>query len=276
MMKNNHPIINDLYSRLDSCKTQLLSLLDDWHKLQNVIQPRLFFTYDTLFGDLEFEIKQKSEQAEKIHRRIDLLSNKLKNGQKLNENTINYVNMIVENEQTRTRNNKSKSYDNERIENKDNDSQSDMYRSLAKKLHPDINGENEHFSKFWHNIQDAYKKGNVHRLRLFHQTLCKESIATYNDENPKNEENKLRREIRKLESNIYEEKLKLTKMKSSEPFNLEDKFNDNIWVNNRKNKLKEKLDLLESKIKNNEKFLLNMSKIYGYDEKKLLDDILTN
>jgi len=282
MSESNHPIIKDLHQKLNNCKQQLLALLDDWHTMQNVIQPQLYFAYDNIFGDLEFQIKQKSDQAERIHRRIDLLSIKLKKGQKIDKSTVNYINMVVENEQQKKQNqngfSQSKSAQNNVINqygNQSIESNSQIYRTLAKKLHPDLNGENDYFNKFWDNIQDAYKKGNVHRLRLFHQTLCSSSLGN-DSSNPKDEEINLRREIRVLEANIKEEKDKLNKLKSTEPFNLQEKLEDNNWVNQRKDILQKKLEVLDNRIKNNEKFLINISKLYGYEDKFLIDSIITN
>lgn len=282
MNESKHPIIKDLHQKLNNCKQQLLVLLDDWHTMQNVVQPQLYFAYDNIFGNLEFQIKQKSDQAERIHRRIDILSLKLKKGQKIDKSTVNYINMVVENEQQNKLNQNKFKQNNSSINNLSNqddksklESKTQMFRTLAKKIHPDINGENDYFNKFWNNIQDAYKKGNVHRLRLFHQTLCSTTLSN-NPSDSKEEEINLRREIRVLEANINEEKEKLNKLKSSEPFNLQEKLEDNNWVNQRKNILHKKLEVLDNRIKNNEKYLINISKLYGYEDKFLIDSIISN
>ena len=243
---NEHPVIVELRSRIKECRQELLNLLYDWHYLQNILHPQIVFQYDSYFGDLEFDLQKKSRVAAEIERRVELLSVKLRRGERLTEKTIKFVNLLVQKEferkyasENRTSNNGAgydKRNDYSSANNGDckirrpedeepNLFQNDydltdyeykpysayeapkLYRKLVKKLHPDISGETEAFNRFWCNVQDAYRSNDVNRLRLFHQTLCADDENRRYSDN-KTEEMNLRTEISQLEKNIIIEKRK--------------------------------------------------------------------
>jgi hypothetical protein len=271
--KNNiteHQSVNELRRRIKECKSTLLSLLDDWHYLQNVVQARLMFIYEAFFGDLESDLQNKTRIAAEIERRIELLYYKINKGEQITQKTIDFVNNMVnkEFERYRTdniRNNESKDSKttvhlnkDEEINNIINDLDiSYIYRQIVKKLHPDVNGYTDEFKKYWDNVQDAYRNSNIHRLKMFFKTLCVDEDGFINDNF--NEELKLRNEVRELELNIEIEQRKINRLKRQEPFVFEDKLNDINWIEHRQKLLKDKIDFLEKQIKQNESLLLSLT-----------------
>ena len=264
-----HPIILELKNRILKCKEELLCLLDDWHYLQNVKQPRIMFIYETIFGDIEVEIQKKSFSQEELERRVELLSIKIRNGERLNDDTIKFVDRVVSNEFNRQyrSNGNGKEYQynpNNRYANssypfnyqENKQSVPHLYRTIVKKLHPDVAGETEYFKRYWNNVQFAYKNNDLHRLNMFYKALCKEE-KTYPDIN--SEEMALRQEIREMEMDIATERRNLDRMKNQEPFIFEDKLDDHIWIIKRKRKLQEQLFQLDRKIRHNQKLLLTLT-----------------
>lgn len=265
-----HPVITELKEKINSCRQQLLGLLSDWHYMLNIVQPRLMFTYETLFGDLEIEVHRKSKIAAQLDRRVELLSYRLKKGETLNPHVVEFVERVVKNEfnkedkikfssndsQYHSINNNSTNY--YKYDNSNNKQDlPHLYRTIVKKLHPDIAGESEDFKKYWESVQEAYKTANYHRLKLFHKTLCADENKDFSDIS--SEELALRNEIFELQQNIILEKKRIDKLLNQEPFIFEDKFDDSLWVARRKRKLKERLFQLDRQIRYNQRLLRSLT-----------------
>ncbi|MFP4529215.1 MAG: hypothetical protein ACLFQX_11740 [Candidatus Kapaibacterium sp.] len=258
--------IEQLRLRIADCRTELLNLLDLWHYLQNIVHPRLMFTYDGIFGDLEYEMEKKSRQACEIERRVELLSIKLRKGERLTEKTIKFIDMVVSKEFERSKrasappiptNGKNGQTRKIFIPADSTDSVGRLYRNIVKRLHPDVVGESEYFRKYWDNVQDAYKKGNVERLKLFHKTLCINATEPRND--PREEERELRRQIRELEISIGRERNKIDKLRTQEPFVWEDKLDDIIWITRRKRRMRERIFQIDRRIQQNKRMLRSLT-----------------
>lgn len=265
--RKEHPVIRELKDELKSCRSTLLDLLNEWHYLKEKATQSIMFTYETLFGDLEYEINRKGKTASELNRRVELLALKLRKGEKLSEDIIEYINKVVNNESFKNKNsNKNKEFNyskndiNEPIESiieKEYEAPQ-LYRQLVKKMHPDVNGSNYYFNKFWHNVQDAYKSGDVERLRLFYESICKTRINNFRD--LKSEEISLRTEIRQLQINIEKQKQKIKQVQHEEPYTLREKLNDKFWVERRKKTLQNRLTYIDRKINYNKKLLSNLTK----------------
>ncbi len=263
-----HPVISELRNRIRKCKEELLILLDDWHYMQNVRQPYIVFLYESIFGDLEIELQKKSRVRSELERRIELLSLKLKRGERLSEDTITFVEKVVANEFNRQQKfSPNGDYQRKQYSGSHNvgfTAEKDMrkrsmphlYRTIVKKLHPDIAGESDFFKKYWDNVQNAYKTKNLHRLEMFYKILCEE-----NQHFPdiKSEESALRQEIQELEINIAAERRRIERMKCEEPFSFEDKLDDRTWIIRRKRKLQEKLFQIDRNIRHHQRLLSNLT-----------------
>ena len=263
-----HPNIKALRKRIKECRNDLLKLLEEWHYLKNVVQPRIMFVYENIFGDIEQDIQIRTRLASEIERRVELLSLKLRRGEKLNDKTIRFVNTVVQKEFERynglkhedkrngfitkpnsksNNNGNLKSYfEKEKSKWEDNYEVPYLYRKLVKRLHPDVSGETEIFHRYWENVQHAYQTNNMQRLKLFWKTLCTPENREYHD--TKSEEAALRAEIRDLEINIEAEKRKIERLKHQEPFIFEDKLDDREWIRKRLRRLKEKVFKLDRQI----------------------------
>lgn len=260
--KKQHPIIKELKERIAECKYQLLQILEEWHYLQNDIQPRLIFTYESLFGGLESELRIKNQVASELDRRVELLSVKLKNGEKLNEHTIDFIDRVVRREAEI----KSKIESKPHIPGlkvpfcsvNENYELPQIYRKLVKRLHPDAVGEESpEYKKFWTQIQTAYQNKDVDKLHLYAKTLLINEEAEIKD--IRTEKTKLSTEIHDLEVNIKNAKAKLQMLKSEEPFTLEEKLNDERWVAHKQRMLKDRIFYLDRQIFYKEKMLKSLT-----------------
>lgn len=277
-IEQEHPVISELKDKLESCRSTLLDLLNEWHFLKEKASQSIIFTYESLFGDLEYELRKKGKTATELEKRVELLSLKLRKGEKLTEKIIDYINMIVKNDKLKYQcssvYNQSMSPISANAEPDKNiksiiEQQYEipaLYRQLVKKMHPDINGNNVYFKKFWNNVQDAYKTNDAERLRMFYESICKTRENSFKD--LRSEEVSLRTEIKQLENNIKYQEEKIKNLQFEEPFNLKDKLNDNYWIESRKRSLKLRLSFYDSKINYNKKLLKNITKdrvIFGHD-----------
>lgn len=254
-----------LEQKLSELKLELLTLLDTWYEMVNVQQPRLEFMYESIFGDLEIELDEKYRAVSELDRRVELLSWKLKRGERINKTTVEFVDTMIKREFAIDRNYADSANYNEYRQtnqisaqnirvNTDSNLHEDMptvYRALVKKLHPDIAGESELYKKFWNNIQSAYKEQDIQRLRLFKQTLCSELEQS--------NEQFLQQELKILEANIEKEKSKLENLKKQEPFVLEEKLNDRSWIMRRKKALRERVFQIDRKISFNKKIINSLT-----------------
>jgi hypothetical protein len=273
----NYDSIEKLRLRIADCRHELLNLLDLWHYMHNIVHPRLMFAYDGIFGDLEYEMEKKSRQASEIERRVELLSIKLRKGEQLTEKTIKFVDMVVSKEFERSKrthktsrktngkqkNGKTNGHTNGNgfkkasTNNIKKQSLPHLYRTIVKRLHPDKVGESREFRKYWDNVQDAYKKGNVERLRLFYKTLC--INEPQRKENPIAEQNELVKQIRELEISIARERHKIEKLQNQEPFIWENKLDDIIWITRRKRRMRERIFQMDRKIQHNKRMLRTLT-----------------
>ncbi len=245
-------VVSDLLQQKEQYKQELLNILDDWFKLNHEVKPALLFTYDTVFGKLESELKKKSRQHSELERRLEILTGKIKRGERISQRTLNMVDVVVEKEFS---SNSQPNHDN--CDVNVNYEIPQLYRQLVKKLHPDANGNSELFDKYWNNVQEAYRTKNLDRLRMFYTALCEntqEQIAA-----PKLKEISLRTEIKQLEIQIQREKQKIEDLKNSDAFKINEKLKDAFWVTSRKLKLKNKIRELEQNIRLNSQRLTELT-----------------
>lgn len=235
-------VVSDLLSQKEQYRQELLNILDDWFKLNNEVKPAMMFTYDTVFGKLESELKKKSRMHSELERRLEILSGKLKKGERISQRTLNMVDVIVEKEFTGT-----KPMAGQNCDVNANYEIPQLYRQLVKKLHPDRNGNSHLFEKYWNNVQEAYRSKNLDRLRMFHTALCEEN--SNNISAPKLKEIALRTEIKQLEIQIQREKQKIQDLQNSDAFKISEKLKDAFWVTSRKIKLKNRIREIETKIR---------------------------
>lgn len=260
--------LDDLNNRIEEMRHELLDLLDHWYDLVNVQQPRLEFLYEAIFGDLEIELEQKSRTNDELQRKVELISYRLKKGEKINKYTLDFIDKVIDREFKNNIFSRPAQADffeeirQTQVSDRDliddiaiSDEIPFLYRTLVKKLHPDVAGDTENFRRFWNSVQDAYKSNDISRLRLFKKTLCPDAKLEHHQQ----QEIKLKREAKELEISINTEKRKIQKLKEQEPFTFEAKLGDKNWITRRKRMLRDRLFQVERKIQFNNRLLNNLT-----------------
>ncbi|MES2767033.1 MAG: hypothetical protein V4642_14255 [Bacteroidota bacterium] len=242
-----HPEIEKLRARVGELRLQMRELLEEYYSIQNEILPELHDKYDALFKKLEIEIQRKTLAASEISRRAEIFSLKLSRGEKLSAEMIKLVNTMVDREfrrfkksledafektQEQRNSENEKKFTSEKVNPLGNTSEvSKLYRAIAKKLHPDVAGDvTDHFKKFWANVQDAYQKRNVQKMRALHQMLCVEDQFSGKFDDHQSEFDALSQEIRQLENKTESENRKLQRLKQQQPYTFKENIHDEAWI----------------------------------------------
>lgn len=259
--------IRSLRDKIDQQKKILLEILEQWYYYRYVVQPRLMFEYEKIFGDLEEEIEHKSNIAHTLERKLELLITKVRRGSKINKAALDGIDRTVKYEiHSKTYLNssgKESSLPSNEFTDKNGSNPNEinkLYRFLVKKLHPDVAGETELFKKFWVAIQDAYKEKNYQLIRIFYKTIA-EGGTSFETEHSLDYLQKLEEELKELKLMIGIERRMLERMLSKEPFIYEGKFNDTKWVEEHRSNLKKRITHLENQINFNQRLFSKMKEL---------------
>jgi hypothetical protein len=163
-----------------------------------------------------------------------------------------------------------------------------IYRAVVKKLHPDTHTYNsarasEHntvahlaadqyryhkelseqqstlppeFDKFWHQVQEAYKEGNIKRLQSIYDIVClteEEQVSDTLDTH--SAEEYLRAEIGRLARRVHAEETKLKNLQTAEPYILKDVIHDECWQQQERERLAHDTALKKQDIMRSRAFL---------------------
>ncbi len=252
-----------LREKIEEQKKILLELIEQWYHYRYVVQPRILFEYEKIFGELENELEEKTEICSKIERKVELFFVKISRGMKITRDVWNIIEKSVEsNFQASQRNFVKGNKDGNALplmfqqsSDKSENLQSElvkMYRQLVKKLHPDVAGENEFFKKFWISIQDAYKERNYAKIRVFYKLLNSDLV---NFEYEEDVIRKLEDELKEFKLMVNIEKRIIERMLNREPFTYEQNLKNPLWIEQHKAELKKKINFLEKQIDFNSRLL---------------------
>lgn len=258
-----HPEVVQLRQKHAELTERLAAVLEEIRVLTHEINPHIMRKYDELFRTEVAEIQKKTLEASEFSRRVELFTIKLERGEPLTTKVINLVNTIVEKEFAKTRQRIRDTFNktaDQREQEKRQRHQAltaeelpKMYRSIVKKLHPD-SAEAHHplYEKYWQQVQDAYEQKDLARLQSYFSVIVGASIHSSEDTLAPE---RLREDIQKLTARVAYEEKKLAEMRTSEPFSLREKIEDEAWINDSRQKLSYEIALLEKKINHDKSWL---------------------
>jgi len=139
-----------------------------------------------------------------------------------------------------------------------------LYRELVKTLHPDVNeNQTEKYKLLWNQTQQAYLNGDIEELKTI--KLLLDNTNNDSDDNFQvngtihpslSTDTTYKTLIEKLDKNIQLVKEKIfnimeyvKKIKNEFPFTIEDKIEDEKWVNKKNSEIFEKQGIIKSQIK---------------------------
>jgi len=287
----NQEDVQKIKNEIFETRQEILNILDKYYYYQNVIKPQILFDYNRHFGELENQIKEKTKYLNELERKKELINQKQKKGETITPFVLKVIDLIVKRENQRVigiNNNQNNfnfnfnnsSYNtynrkiykvnediNEILKNKirnktyrndwedyiDSLQISQIYRKIVKKIHPDLHGITENFKKYWYNVQEAYRTKNHKQLKLYYLALCVHEDLVENS----NEFNyfELNSILINLRNRLANEEENLSNLLNKKPFNLIENISNKLWIAKRKRFLREKLEILEKKIKLKENML---------------------
>ncbi len=219
-------------------RAELRESMDDWHRLSTEVRPRLHAQYHLHFGELERELQVVALRSAELFRRVELLSIKVSRGEVLTQHIIDLINQVVDSEYARFAMRIREAFDldteqRERASRSRDDQHTDgelvnMYRTLAKQLHPDSTGNDSADAvAIWHRVQQAYGAKNVSQMKSLLSMMGASDMLR--GEASDWDLERWQQEVGRLETRLRVEHRKLRKLRSEEPFTLEHVIDDEQW-----------------------------------------------
>lgn len=251
-----HPEVEQVRAHCAELRATLRELVETSHHLTTVERPRLTSLYDKAFGDIEGERQALAIRAAELARRVELLSVKVARGETLTQETIDLVNMVVDKEYARFRQRLREAFEmdgaqreqaaREQVRTADDDDLVNMYRTLAKSLHPDAVGESMENRTAWDKVQEAYQQRDARQLRTLLTVLGTDDAdgvrtAAWDLDRWKREE-------RELEARIRMERRKLDHLRVEEPFCIATELEDPRWIAQHRQELERELAIRTGEI----------------------------
>lgn len=249
---------------ISALRKELQTLIEEWFTLENVLRPELTAKYDALFGELEIEIQRKALEAADIGRRAELLAMKRQRGEVITSEIIQLVNTIVDNEfkkfRQRLYNDLEEQHNIQKNSSASKPSDDDipkMYRTIVKKLHPDVSDATDNFQKYWNVAQNAFETKNATQLRALYIVLAGDDLSKDNGHFRSSDDEfaELERQELDIRQKVEIERRKILRLWAEEPFTFENELDKKTWIDERKNFLRGQIEQKERDIiRSNELF----------------------
>jgi hypothetical protein len=265
-----HPDISAVRGRIAALAGELTDCFDERLRLSFEILPALRHHYTELFGALEREVQERTLAMSERKRMVELFSVKLDRGQKLDAMMVELVLRAVHNEfgrirsrvegavnvgERRQRGKPATNSAGHGIDGADSPRQRalqarDLYRRLAKRLHPDLHGEHDELSKkYWELVQEGNMRGDLPLLRtLLHLVETIGDMHTMGSRTLQAEEERLREALKS-------ERAIVDSLKNEEIYRTADKLKDKEWIAARTAELEGELRGVEEEIEKCDRFL---------------------
>jgi FtsZ-binding cell division protein ZapB len=132
-----------------------------------------------------------------------------------------------------------------------------LYRSLVKKLHPDVNAnQSEKEVLLWNRTQIAYKLGDIEELQTI--KLLLEGIGEEDIKKDLDSISLIDRQIEALKEKISRLSRYIKKLKSEFPFTIENNIKDESWVKEKNSLVLARIESIKIKIKEMQSVIENM------------------
>lgn len=253
-----HPEIQRLTALNDELRAELAGLLTEAHDLTRTVRPNLLALYQTKLGAWELEKLKAQFRVARLKRKIELAQAALNRGGKPD---IRQIESQVREEQVlwekKLQEAAAKLQDAEErlahlLSDEHNAELKKLYYQLVKRLHPDLNPDQDHGTRqMWQQVQDAYDKGDLERLRAL-------SLLLHEPPKPADTPDaleKLQAEHAMLEKRITELEKKIVEIESQPPFTLREDLDNEVWVTMRRSALEKETEPLQAQAAALEKHL---------------------
>lgn len=259
--------LKEEYERL---QMEYAALVAERDELENSEGPRLTALYMEAVGQLQYEVLVLQYEIALLKQKRDLLQAYKNRGEKADlnyvdeqvETTAKTYNENIQREEEKIKQAKAYIEEQKEEEKKNQEDEKrelrDLYRKLVHRLHPDLHPEQTEWEKeLFLNVQDAYEKGDLERLRELAQ-LLEAGLPTDAVDNETTEEweervNQLKEEIKKIREEI-------ARILQEFPFTYRERLNDPEWIAHTQDMLRKEIAELEKEKTRLEKIVSIMEK----------------
>jgi hypothetical protein len=249
--------------KLNSLKSRLAKLISDRDYLENTIKKNLEALYVTRIGKNEYELFNLECQLARLKRKIELIQIRINHGKNVD---LFEVEKQLDDEYSKWQEKidrmlsdikTSEARLNSLMSEKETREFQSLYRSLVKKLHPDVNAnQSEKEVLLWNRTQIAYKLGDIEELQTI--KLLLEGIGEEDIKKDQGSISLIDRQIEALKEKISRLTQYIKKLKSEFPFTIENNIKDESWVKEKNSLVLARIESIKIKIKEMQSVIENM------------------
>lgn len=258
----NKPVETEEYKKLkekyNSTVKYYLELVDERETLYLKEKVQLEAKYLSIFGYMLTKKLELEIELRRIRKKISLIQFYVNCSRKLD---IKDIDIKLEKEMIEF-NDKLKDFKEKVAKSKDNFDKTKltpeeytelkkMFRSAAKKLHPDINkNTDDNQAGIWNKVLKAYETNDIAELRLISESINQN----------KNEKTVVSSEMLKHDTDVLSNKINSTfnlieNLKKEFPYNIKENIDNPDWISSEKENLKKSAIELEKTVKKYNDFL---------------------
>ena len=249
--------------KLNSLKSELAKLISDRDYLENTIKKNLEALYVTRIGKNEYELFNLECQLARLKRKIELIQIRINHGKNVN---LFEVEKQLDDEYSKWQKKiygmlsnikASEARLNSLMSEKETREFQSLYRSLVKKLHPDVNAnQSEKEALLWDRTQIAYKLGDIEELQTI--KLLLEGIGEEDIKKDSGSISLIDRQIEALKEKISRLTRYIKELKSEFPFTIENNIKDESWVKEKNSLVLARIESIKIQIKEMQSAIENM------------------
>ncbi len=270
-MLERHPEELILEAERRDVHAALQNVLHDIFVLQHDTYRIITERYQAEFGLLEQELQRATLANAEMQRRVELFSVRKAKGHSLDADLIRFVNDMVTREFTVYHESLAENFDQTTEQRNARRKAPErvaapgaapelrrLYRELVRKLHPDLNTEQQSFERFWLMVRDAYERQDLQRLRLLHNVICTDADFSIQEDDTKARLDALAEQNLRLRMRLDYEQRKLMRLRTEEPFSLESMLNDDERRRGHAAEITKRIDKLRRSVRAGEAVLREM------------------
>jgi hypothetical protein len=252
-----------ILEKLNSLKSELAKLISDRDYLENTIKKNLEALYVTRIGKNEYELFNLECQLARLKRKIELIQIRINHGKNVD---LFEVEEQLDDEYSEWKEKidgmlcdikASEARLNSLMSEKETREFQSLYRSLVKKLHPDVNAnQSEKEVLLWNRTQIAYKLGDIEELQTI--KLLLEGIGEEDIKKDPGSISLIDRQMESLKDKISRLTQYIMKLKSEFPFTIENNIKDESWVKEKNSLVLAKIESIKIQIKEIQSVIENM------------------
>lgn len=247
--------IKKLREELTSLSSELLSILTERERLETEVTDKVLADYSLYFGSIEDELNNKNTIANIYDKYLHRFNIKLKRGEQIKSEYLQALEHELK--QVKKEMNKPKvTNTKEFIENgkkiftnsvETQNKYSTMFREIVKAIHPDVAGQNRHFTLHWNKILHAYKNKDYETIKIYYNLISNnQENINFDINNDTIEE--LQHSIKHLKRRIDYEKRYQKRIMNSEPLSFYNDLSNPEWLKHREQIIRNKIRIVDNSI----------------------------